>query len=118
MVEDWLQAEAEIDRLLQKQEDSGSVEFPVKPVNLEKLEASYRDWDSKHETLKIRANEASMAKFGIRKGIEAFAGKRAEFEIITKYLRQHTGRYLARFEIDGRKCSEGVARGLPASSSA
>jgi len=91
MVTDWVQAEAEIGRLLQQQEHAGPVVLPEKQAYLEKLEASYRDWDSKHEALKIRASEASIAKAEIREEIEALAGKRAEFEIIMKDLRQHTG---------------------------
>ena len=91
MVDDWLQAEAEINRLLQHQGHAGSDELPEKQAYLKKLEASYRDWDAKHETLKNRASEASMAKAEIREEIEALAGKRAEFEVIMKDLRQHTG---------------------------
>ena len=52
VVNDWLQAEAEIDRLLQPQEHAGSAESPEKQAYLEKLEASYRDWDARHETRK------------------------------------------------------------------
>jgi hypothetical protein len=48
MLDDWLQAEVEIDRMLQQQ----AHELPEKKVYLEKLEASYRDWDARHETLK------------------------------------------------------------------
>jgi len=91
VVNDWLQAEAEIDRLLQPQEQAQSAESPEKQAYLEKLEASYRDWDARHETLKNRASEASMAKAEIREEIEALAGKRAEFEVIMNDLRQHTG---------------------------
>ena len=70
---------------------TGSAESPEKQAYLEKLEASYRDWDARHETLKNRASAASMAKAEIREEIEALAGKRAEFEVIMKDLRQHTG---------------------------
>jgi chromosome segregation ATPase len=87
MMDDWLQAEAEIDCLLQQQEH----ELPEKKAYLEKLEASYRDWDARHETLKKGASEASTAKAEIREEIDALAGKRAEFELILKDLRQHTG---------------------------
>ena len=87
MVNDWLQAEAGIDCLLQQQ----AQELPEKKAYLEKLEASYRDWDARHETLKKAANEAGTAKTEIREEIEALAGKRAEFELILKDLRQHTG---------------------------
>ena len=87
MLDDWLQAEVEIDRMLQQQ----AHELPEKKVYLEKLEASYRDWDARHETLKKGASEAGMAKAEIREEIEALAGKRAEFEFILKDLRQHTG---------------------------
>jgi len=87
MLNDWLQAEAEINCLLEQQEH----ELPEKKAYLEKLEASYRDWDSRHESLKKGASEAGTAKNEIREEIEALAGKRAEFELIMKDLRQHTG---------------------------
>ncbi|MBW4054689.1 MAG: DUF2934 domain-containing protein [Proteobacteria bacterium] len=87
MVNDWLQAEAEMDCLLQQQEH----ELPEKKAYLEKLEASYRDLDARHETLKKAAHDAGTAKTEIREEIEALAGKRAEFELILKDLRQHTG---------------------------
>ena len=73
MMDDWLQAEAEIDCLLQQQEH----ELPEKKAYLEKLEASYRDWDGRHKTLKKGASEASTAKAEIREEIDALAGKRA-----------------------------------------
>jgi hypothetical protein len=87
MLDDWLQAEVEIDRMLQQQ----APELPEKKAYLEKLEASYRDWDARHETLKKGASEADTAKAEIHKEIEALTGKRAEFELILKDLRQHTG---------------------------
>jgi hypothetical protein len=87
MLDDWLHAEIAIDRMLQQQAD----ELPEKKAYLKKLEASYRDWDAKHETLKKKASAAGTAKTEIREEIEVLAGKRAEFEIILKDLRQHTG---------------------------
>jgi hypothetical protein len=87
MMNNWLQGEAEIDCLLQQQ----AHELPEKKAYLEKLEASYRDWGARHETLKKAANEAGTAKTDIREEIETLAGKRAEFELILKDLRQHTG---------------------------
>jgi hypothetical protein len=87
MLDDWLLAEIEIGRMLQQE----AHELPEKKAYLEKLEASYRDWDAKHETLKKGASEAGAAKAEIREEIEALAGKRVEFELILKDLRQHTG---------------------------
>jgi len=90
MGEDWLLAEAEIDRLLQqRQEPEKTAVVSPKQAFLERLEAAHRDWDARLHILKTMASEAKTGlREELRQEIEAVAAKWAAIEVRTQELRQ------------------------------
>lgn len=90
--QDWLEAEAEIDRMLQQ--PSAQAKEPqatAKQDFQQKLEAQLKEWDAKLDELKAKVLET---KAGIRadyeKQLEVLAGKRAAAQAKIQELRLRT----------------------------
>lgn len=90
--QDWLDAEVEIDRILQQQ--LGQSETPqgkAKQAFQLKIEAQLKDWDAKLDELKAKAREAKAelrADYG--KQIEILSDKRATAQAKLQELRLRT----------------------------
>jgi len=105
MAEDWLLAEAEIDRLLQqRQEPEKAAVVSPKRAFLERLEAAHRDWDARFDILKAKVSEAKTGlREELRQEIEALAAKWAAIEVMRQELRQ-------RAEDAGEDLKEGMEK--------
>lgn len=88
---DWLEAEVEIDRMLQQPSESGKEGVTTKQVFQQKLETQLKEWDAKFDALKAKAQEArAEIRADVEKQIEALAGKRAAAQAKILELRQRT----------------------------
>lgn len=76
--EDWLEAEAEIDRVLRSGAELESGTSP-KQFFQEKLEAQLKEWDGNLEDFRLRTQELkAKTRVEYEKQLEALTGKRAE----------------------------------------
>ena len=74
---DWLEAEVEIDALLQQQLESGKEDGMTRKVFQKKLETQLKKWDAKFDKLQAKAQKAkSEIRADIEKQIESLAGRR------------------------------------------
>jgi chromosome segregation ATPase len=88
--QDWLEAEAEIDRILQHPRGKGSL-LTAKQEFQQKLEAQLREWDAKLDELKTKAQEAkSEIKADYEKQLEVLSDKRATAQAKIQELRLRT----------------------------
>lgn len=89
---DWLEAEAEIDRILQKPVMPGSGPLvTAKQAFQQKLEAQLREWDTKLDALKAKAYETKdEMRADYEKQLEVLAGKRAAAQTKIQDLRLRT----------------------------
>lgn len=92
MVQDWLEASAEIDRQLQQlQATKNAAGVSAKQDFLERLEAAHRDWDARFDILKNKASEATAGlREELREEVDALAGKRTAIEVRMQELRRRT----------------------------
>ena len=86
-VTDWLEAEVEIEQLLQAPANLKS----AKQSFQDKLEAQLEEWDNKLDELKSRAGEAKLkARAELDKRLEVATHKRAAAEAKLKELRKRS----------------------------
>jgi chromosome segregation ATPase len=90
--QDWLDAEAEIDRILQHQMSHGETpQGTEKQVFQQKLEAQLKDWDAKLDELKAKTNEAKTElRADYEKQLEILSDKRATAQAKLQELRLRT----------------------------
>ena len=75
---DWLEAEAEIDLILQQQSDSKQAGASTKKAFQQRLEKQLKEWDAKFETLQAKAKKAKAEiRADLEKQIATLADKRA-----------------------------------------
>jgi len=75
---DWLEAEAEIDSILQKQSETGKTGAITKEAFQEKLELQLKEWDARFEKLQAKAKKAKAEiRTDIEKQITALSKKRS-----------------------------------------
>lgn len=87
-IDDWLEAEAEIDRIFQA--ESGK-ELSAKQSFQQKLEAQLKEWDAKLDELKAKAPELKgKIRTEYEKQLEALVEKRANANEKLQDLRKHT----------------------------
>lgn len=87
-IDDWLAAEAEIDRIFQAK--SGK-KLSAKQSFQEKLEAQLKEWDAKLDKLKAEAPEQKgKIRTEFEKQLEALAVKRENANEKLQELRKHT----------------------------
>lgn len=78
VAKDWLEAEAEIDIILEQQLKSGKEDRITKKAFQKKLETQLKKWDAKFDKLQVKAKKAkSEIRADIEKQIESLAGRRA-----------------------------------------
>ncbi|MDR3631297.1 MAG: DUF2934 domain-containing protein [Desulfocapsaceae bacterium] len=88
MAQDWLEAEAKIDRILQQPPESGTI---TKHAFQQRLEAQLKEWDAKFETLQTKAKKATTGmRSDFEKQIGALTKKRAAAQAKIVELRKHT----------------------------
>lgn len=76
VADDWLKAEAEIDRILSP--ETGDEGTTTKQAFQQKLEMQLKEWDAEFEKLKVKAKQAKTEiRADIEKQIENLAEKRA-----------------------------------------
>jgi len=86
---DWLEAEAEVEHLLEPQ-FGNEPKTSAKRGFQQKLEAQLKEWDAKLEKLKAKARDAKAeirAEFEVQ--LEALAGERAVAQEKLQELRRH-----------------------------
>lgn len=86
---DWLEAEAEVEHLLEAQAGNDP-KTSAKHRFQQKLEAQLKDWDVRLDELKVKARDAKTeirAEFEVQ--LEALAGKRALAQEKLQELRRH-----------------------------
>lgn len=90
--QDWLDAEAEIDRILQQQLSQGATpQGTAKQAFQQKLEAQLNDWDAKLDELKAKVREAkSELRADYEKQLEILSEKRATAQEKLQELRLRT----------------------------
>lgn len=75
---DWVEAEAEVDRLLAGAEPGAQAQEDTKKAFVKKLEAQLADWDIRLEQLKAKAKEARVELLGeYKEQLQALGEKRA-----------------------------------------
>ena len=90
--QDWLDAEAEIDRILQQPlvKDKGTL-MTAKQDFQKKLEAQLKEWDAKLDELKEKARETKdEIRADYEKQLEILSGKRATAQAKMQELRLRT----------------------------
>ena len=90
--QDWLDAEAEIDRILQRQLAQGETsQATAKQVFQQKLEAQLKDWDARLDELKAKALEAKAElRADYEKQLETLSSKRTVAHAKLQELRLRT----------------------------
>lgn len=90
--QDWLDAELEIDRILQQQLGQGETpQGTAKQAFQQKLEAQLNDWDAKLDELKAKAREAKTElRADYEKQLEILSEKRATAQEKLQELRLRT----------------------------
>ncbi|MBI5751720.1 MAG: DUF2934 domain-containing protein [Hydrogenophilales bacterium] len=90
--QDWLDAEVEIDRILQQQFGQGETPLETaKQAFQQKLEAQLKDWDAKLDELKAKAREAKAElRADYEKQLETLSGKRTVAHAKLQELRLRT----------------------------
>ena len=89
---DWLEAEAEIDRILQKPLEHGKGSLmSAKQAFQQKLDAQLKEWDTKLDELKTKAQEATAElRTDYEKQLEILAEKREAAQAKLQELRLRT----------------------------
>ncbi len=78
MAQDWLEAEAEIDAILEQQLKSDKEDGITQKAFQKKLETQLKKWDAKFDKFQVKAKKAkSEIRADIEKQIESLAGRRA-----------------------------------------
>lgn len=89
-VADWLEAEAEIDRMLRGEHQRGTA-VGAKQSFQKMLEGQLKDWDAKLAELKAKAKESKLKTRGeLEKQLDAIAGNRAVVEQKLRELRRRS----------------------------
>ena len=87
-VADWLEAEAEIEKMLHREP---SPEVSEKQSFQKKLEAQLDEWDAKLKELQAKAKDSTVkTRAEYEKQLEAIAGRRATAEKKLRELRKHS----------------------------
>lgn len=88
---DWLEAEAQIDRLLGQSSAAGEEGADAKRYFQQKLEAQLKEWDAKLDELKAMAKQAKAeTRAEIDQQIQALAERRTAIQEKLSQLRQRT----------------------------
>ena len=88
---DWLEAEAEIDALLQQQLKSGKEGGMTRNDFQKRLESQLKKWDAKFDKVQAKAQKAkSDIRADIEKQIESLAGRRAAAHVKMLEMGQRT----------------------------
>jgi chromosome segregation ATPase len=88
--QDWLEAEAEIDRILRHASKPGG-EVSTKQVFQDRLEAQLKEWDAKLDELKAKALAAgSDLRTDYEKQLEVLSAKREALQTKAQDLRKRT----------------------------
>ncbi len=89
--QDWLEAEVEIDRMLQQSSEPSKEGMTTKQAFQQKLEAQLKEWDIKFDELKAKGQEArAEIRADIEKQIESLSDKRAVAQAKILELRRRT----------------------------
>jgi len=89
--QDWLEAEVEIDRILQQSSEPEKEGMGLKQAFQQNLEAQLKEWDVKFDELKAKGQEAKAEiRADIEKQIESLSDKRATAQAKILELRQRT----------------------------
>ncbi len=90
--QDWLDAEVEIDRILQQQLSQGETpQGTAKQVFQQKLEAQLKEWDAKLDELKVKVREAKTElRADYEKQLGILSEKRATAQAKLQELRLRT----------------------------
>jgi hypothetical protein len=90
-VADWLEAEAEIHRLLQQSSEPAKDEMTTKQAFQQKLEAQLKEWDLKLAALTAKTQGAkAKIRSRIESEIEVLSTKRAAAQTTLRELRERT----------------------------
>lgn len=104
---DWLEAEAEIDRVFEQPSESGKEGMSTKQVFQQKLEKQLKKWDAKIDALTAKAQEAKAEiRAEIEKAIDVLADKRAAAHAKLLELRQRTEGAWEDLKTDAEKIQE------------
>ena len=88
---DWLDAEAEIDRILAQRSDAHQEGASTKKAFQKRLEEQVKEWDAKFEKLQAKAKKAKAEiRADIEKQIAVLAEKRASANTKIKELRHRS----------------------------
>ena len=88
---DWLDAEAEIDRILEQQSDAKQEGASTKKAFQQRLEKQLKEWDAKFKKLQAMAKKAKAEiRADIEKQIANLADKRASANMKIIELQHHT----------------------------
>lgn len=91
VVQDWLEAEAEINRMLQQSSEPGKEGMTIKQAFQQNLESQLKEWDVKFDELKAKGQEAKAEiRADIEKQIESLSDKRAAAQAKILEVRQRT----------------------------
>ncbi len=91
VTDDWLKAEAEIDRILQPPSKTDGEEMTTKQAFLQKLEMQLKEWDARFEELKGKAKKAKAEiRADVERQIAFIADQRAAAHEKMLELRQRT----------------------------
>jgi Protein of unknown function (DUF2934) len=113
VAQDWLDSEAEIDRLLQKSSASAKDEITTKQAFQKKLEAQLKEWDSKFAALTAKAQGAkTKIQAKIESEIVVLSNKRAAAQSTLRELRQRTGGAWVDLKIGAEKTWEEMHEAL------
>lgn len=90
--QDWLDAEVEIDRILQQQLGQGeTLQGKAKQAFQQKIEAQLKDWDAKLDELKAKARETKTElRADYEKQLQMLSEKRATAQAKLQELRLRT----------------------------
>jgi|AMWB02.1.fsa_nt_gi DNA anti-recombination protein RmuC len=111
--QDWLEAEVEIDRILQQSSEPGKEGMTIKQAFQQKLEAQLKEWDDKFDELKAKGQEAKAEiRADIEKQIESLSDKREAAQAKILELRRHTEDAWEDLKTDAEKTWEEMREAL------
>ena len=91
VAQDWLESEAEIDRIPQRQLKSGKEGMVTKQAYQQKLEIQLKKWDEKFDKLQVKTTKAKTEiRADIKEQIVTLASKRTAAHAKILELGQHT----------------------------
>ena len=111
--QDWLEAEVEIDRMLQQASKQGQEDMISKQAFQQKLEAHLKEWDVKFEELKAKGQEAKAEiRADIEKQRESLSDKREVAQTKLLELRHRTEEAWEDLKTDAEKTWEEMQEAL------